>query len=90
MTKQEEKKEIDDFLNWFKKEGDKEYPIYIPQIAKYWLSKLRSHDLALKEKIEGMRPGECICSGAEYECEHWGRYETIDDVLSLFNQENEK
>lgn len=38
------------------------------------------------ETIEKLRPSTtCDCTGAKYECEHWGRHEMIDQVLEAIN-----
>lgn len=36
----------------------------------------------LIEFEENMLPDECDCTGAKYECEHWGRHETINESIA--------
>ncbi len=36
--------------------------------------------------IEKLRPDACSCSGAKFECEHWGRHEMVDEVLEIIKK----
>jgi len=55
------------------------------------------HKQSLKQFIdeliefeENMLPDECDCTGAKYECEHWGRHETINESIAHLKELKEQ
>lgn len=49
-------------------------------------SLLADREKELVEEIEKLRPDTCNCVGAEFECEHWGRHEVIDEILAIIKR----
>jgi len=37
----------------------------------------------IEEEVKILRPLTCGCTGEKYSCEHWGRHETVDEVLQI-------
>ncbi len=46
-------------------------------------SELEKYKEIKRKEVEDLRQGSCNCVGSKNECEHWGRHETIDDVLEI-------
>ena len=68
-------------------QGDKkDMPPIMEKCADWWIDKLNTTLKEIEEEVEKMRPHSCDCSGAKYECEHWGRHEIIDDIKQLIHQ----
>lgn len=44
---------------------------------------------AVEEEVEKLDPPPCDCTGAKFECEHWGRHETVSDIQSLLKSTKE-
>ena len=59
---------------------------YRTRIADFWLSIIKEREEKLVERIEELYPEKCNCVGAKYECEHWGRHETIQDIIKLIKE----
>jgi len=44
---------------------------------------------AVEEEVGKLDPPPCDCTGAKFECEHWGRHETASDIQFLLKSTKE-
>jgi hypothetical protein len=69
-------KEFDPIEHW---QGDK----WVTDKLKHFISSLLAKQQEeFVKMIEDRRPNACDCVGGEYNCEHWGKHELIDDVIA--------
>ncbi len=60
--------------------------IGITESTQFWHTALNQ----LWLELEKLRPGTCDCTGAKYECEHWGSHETLDAAIALVSTKHTK
>jgi hypothetical protein len=76
----------EEFENWYRTSED----VGSKPTSDFWLQKMLEHkERLIKEvgvEVEKLRPAPCNCIGAKYECEHWGRHETCDEVLDILRR----
>ena len=83
--KKEWEREFDDFLFGLSIRSD-----YSSYIGSFHCAKIKEFINLLLAKqqeefvkiLESKRPDVCNCVGGEYNCEHWGKHELIDDLLA--------
>lgn len=66
----------EEFLRWFKREGSKDYPNYIPEIVDWFEGKFSERLQGIKDKVKGKADGFADI--------------LVTDVLQIIDEEIEK
>lgn len=97
MNKQSLKEE---FLRWFKREGSKDYPNYIPEIVDWFEGKFSERLQGIRERVEGRKVDIATyarnlpkMAKSNYRAnvrERTIKNQAIDDILQILDEEIEK